>query len=216
MLGTVGLKSAIDGPIRYRMFAGIDIGNGIAESQKETSFKSNLFGVGYSGNGKVSIGCSYKGRIWSRWVESIDYWINWCNEIALRLKNEEINTSKIFEGALVPEIIKERPASVPYGIEWPIDMDLINDRSMLITHGPNEYSIYEMDIKLMDYNETGPIRFSIGNDTLVEEYELQISDEKYEFKTRKTTGLRLKRRQAEYKFSEFFNEFPPRIKFVDQ
>ena len=216
MLGTVGLMSAIDGPIRYRMFAGLDIGNAIAESQKETSFKSNLFGVGYSGNGKLSIGCSYKGRIWSRWVESIDYWVNWCNEIASRLKNEEINTSKIFEGALVPEIIKERPPSIPYGIEWPIDMDLINDRSMLITHGPNEYAIYEMDIKLIDYNETGPIRFTIGNDTLIEEYELQISDGKYEFITRKATGLRLKRRQVEYKFSEFFYEFPPRIKFVDQ
>lgn len=31
MLGTVGLKSAIDGPIRYRMFAGIDIGEGVTE-----------------------------------------------------------------------------------------------------------------------------------------------------------------------------------------
>ena len=81
MLGTIGLKSAIDGPIRFRMFAGIDIGSGIAESQKETSFKSNLFGAGYGGEGKISIGCSYKGRIWSKWVESIDYWMSWCNEI---------------------------------------------------------------------------------------------------------------------------------------
>ncbi|HBI73847.1 MAG TPA: restriction endonuclease subunit R [Lachnospiraceae bacterium] len=216
MLGTIGLKSAIDGPIRFRMFAGIDIGNGIAESQKETSYKSNLFGVGYSGKGKVSIGCSYKGRIWSKWVESIDYWINWCNEIASRLQNEEINTSKIFEGALVPEIINERPSSVPYGIEWPIDLDLINDSSILISRGPNDYSIYELDIKLTTNSENGPIRFSVGNNIVSEEYELYISNEECEFKTIKANGLMLKRRKREYKLAEFFDEFPPRIKFVDQ
>ncbi len=216
MLGTVGLKSAFDGPIRYRMFAGIDIANGITESQKESSFKSNLFGVGYDGSGKVSIGCSYKGRIWSRWVESIDFWMNWCDNIAARLQNQEIDTSRIFEGALVPEIIYERPSSVPYEIEWPIDMDLINDRSILITHGPNDYPVYAMDIKLSDYNETGPIRFSVGNNKIREEYELHISNRKYEFKTIKPTGLIIKRSKREYKVAEFFNEFPPRIKFVDQ
>ncbi|MFT9850589.1 hypothetical protein, partial [Aneurinibacillus sp. REN35] len=68
------------------------------------------------------------------------------NEIAARLQNEKINTSKIFEGALVPEIINDRPTSVPYGIEWPIDMDLINDSSFLIKHGPNTYSIYDLEI----------------------------------------------------------------------
>ncbi|MDL2238044.1 DEAD/DEAH box helicase family protein [Christensenellaceae bacterium OttesenSCG-928-K19] len=216
MLGTIGLKSAIDGPIRFRMFAGVDIGNGIAESQKETSFKSNLFGAGYSGTGKVSIGCSYKGRIWSRWVESIDYWMKWCNEIASRLKNEAINTSKIFEGALVPEIVNARPSSVPYGIEWPIDLDLLNDNSIIVSHGPNDYTIYELDIKLTDHNETGPLRFSVGNGAVSEKYELHISEGGYEFKTIKASGLILKRRKREYKLTEFFNEFPPRIKFVDQ
>lgn len=216
MLGTVGLKSAIDGPIRYRMFAGVDIGNGISESQKETSFKSNLFGAGYSGNGKISIGCSYKGRVWSKWVESIDYWMNWCNEIASRLQNDEINTSKIFEGALIPEIIDERPASVPYGIEWPIDLDLINDNSILVSHGPNDYSVYELDIKLTEHNETGPIRFSVGNNVISEEYMLYILNRQYEFKTIKTSGLVLKKHKRECKLVEFFNEFPPRIKFVDQ
>lgn len=216
MLGTVGLKSAIDGPIRYRMFAGIDIANGITESQKETSFKSNLFGVGYDGKGKVSIGCSYKGRIWSRWVESIEYWMNWCNDIATRLQDDEINTSKIFEGALVPEIINERPSSIPYGIEWPIDLDLINDNSILITHGPNDYPIYTMDIKLSDHNESGPIRFSVGNNEVSEEYELLISNRHYEFKTVKSTGLMIRRSKHDYKMAEFFNEFPPRVKFADQ
>jgi len=216
MLGTVGLKSALDGPIRYRMFAGIDIANGITESQKETSYKSNLFGVGYNGNGKVSIGCSYKGRIWSRWVESIDYWMAWCNEIASQLLNKEIDTHKIFEGALIPEIIAERPSSVPYGIEWPIDMELINDSRTYFIQGPNEYPIYMVDIKLCNHDETGPIRFSVGNESFVEEYELQITDKGAKFAVVKSKGLVLKKGKYEYNMVDFFDEFPPRIKFVDQ
>lgn len=132
------------------------------------------------------------------------------------MQNEEIDTSKIFEGALVPVIINERPSAVPYGIEWPIDMDLINDNSILISHGPNEYPIYTMDIKLSDNNETGPIRFSVGNDVVTEEYELHISDGKYEFRTAKPTGLIIRRSKREYRLTEFFNKFPPHIKFVDQ
>lgn len=216
MLGTVGLKSAIDGPIRYRMFAGVDIAEGINESQKETSVKSNLFGVGYSGNWKVSIGCSYKGRIWSRWVESIQYWTDWCNEIAERLKNDEIDTSKIFEGALIPEEIKVRPSSVPYGIEWPIDLELINDKNVYFIHGPIEYPIYNMDIKLIEHNESGPIKFQVGNEAISEEYELDISDKGPKFTVVKPLGLVIRKSKTEYNMVDFFNEYPPRVKFVDQ
>lgn len=216
MLGTVGLKSAIDGPIRYRMFAGIDIAHGITESQKETSFKSNLFGAGYNGHGKVSIGCSYKGRIWARWIESIDYWVEWCNDVAAKLQNETIDPAKILEGVLVPQVITERPMVVPYGIEWPLDMELINDRSFIITNGINEFSIYELDIKLLNYNESGPLTFSIKNDLITEEYILNITEGNYEFKAITSSNLIIKKGKNEWHMDEFFNDNPPRIKFVDQ
>ncbi len=216
MLGAIGLKSAIDGPIRFRMFAGIDIGNGIAESQKVTSYKSNLFGIGYSGEGKVSIGCSYKGRIWSKLVGSIDYWISWCDEMASRLQNETINTSRIFEGALIPEVIKSRPASVPYGIEWPIDLETINDESIFLSHHETRYPIYETDIKLTTHDETGPIHFSVSNSNFSEELELSISDNGYEFISLNSNNIYITKHKHKYSLSEFFNNFPPLIKFVDQ
>lgn len=216
MLGTVGLKSGIDGPIRYRMFAGVDIANGITESQKETSFKSNLFGAGYNGHGKVSIGCSYKGTIWSRWIESIDYWVEWCNNVAAKLTNETIDPSKILEGVLVPEVITERPMIVPYGIEWPIDMDLITDASFMITDGINESSICEVDIKILNYSESGPLNFIVKNDAIKEEYILDITHEKYEFRGLASRGLKIRKGKNEWRMNEFFNMNPPRIKFVDQ
>ena len=95
-------------------------------------------------------------------------------------------------------------------------MDIINDKSFYITNGTKDYPVYEMDIKLTQNNETGTIRFSVGNEEVFEEYELRISDGTFGFHTVTSCGLVIKKNKREYKMTEFFNEFPPRIKFVDQ
>lgn len=216
MLGTVGLKSALDGPIRYKMFAGIDVGNGITESQKETSIKSNLFGVGYQGNGRTSIGCSYKGRIWSRWVESIDFWMNWCDEVAEKLNNSSIDTSTIFSGALIPELVQHRPDSIPYLIEWPIELDLVNDDSVLIVRNNIEYNIYELELKLTNNSVEGPIEFTVGNELFAVDYQLDFIDGKAIVKLVSPFDLTIKKGRQSLPLCEFFNLEYPTIKFTDQ
>lgn len=122
MMASVGLRTAINGPIRYKMYAGIDIASGISDSAAGTSIKSNIFGTGYNGNGKVSIGCSYKGTIWSKWVETVDYWKNWCDNILDKLLDNSINTQDILNSALVPRVINKRPTRVPISIDWPDEL----------------------------------------------------------------------------------------------
>lgn len=216
MLGTVGLKSALDGPIRYKMFAGIDVGNGITESQKETSIKSNLFGVGYQGNGRTSIGCSYKGKIWSRWVESIDFWMDWCNEIAEKINNTSIDTSTIFNGALIPEVVRQRPDSIPYLIEWPIELDLVNDDSVMIIYNSVEYNIYELEMKLTNNSTNGPIEFSVGNEIFAVKYKMDFVDGTAVISPVSAPDLMIRKGRNTSKLSDFFNLEYPKIKFTDQ
>lgn len=73
MIGTLGLKQQPSGRISFRMFAGTDIKSGISEAVVSGSTKSNLFGYGYQDGGRISIGCSYKGKVWMRWVERINF-----------------------------------------------------------------------------------------------------------------------------------------------
>ena len=83
------------------MFAGIDIAEGIAESSKSNCYKSNVFGHGYDGNGRVSIGCSYKGTIWSKWQESINFWKDWCDKTIDKIidpKDTNIKLNKLIQG----------------------------------------------------------------------------------------------------------------------
>lgn len=216
MLGTVGLLTAIDGPIRFKMFAGIDVVTGISESLKQNSFKSNLFGVGYNGKGKVSIGCSHKGRIWSRWVENIPYWISWCDEIGADLLNESIETKNILSGALIPEVITERPASRPYGIEWPQDLDIVLEDRIEFNRTNKSYPYHAMDIDLLSPSDVGNISFKVGNEEIEEHFELRISDSDFLIVTTKAMGLTIQVGKSSYRLSEFFKAHPPRIKFVDQ
>ncbi|HWO78429.1 MAG TPA: DEAD/DEAH box helicase family protein [Bacillus sp. (in: firmicutes)] len=217
MLATVGLNSAIDGPIRYKMFAGIDISQGLSEAQKENSIKSNLFGVGYNGFGKVSIGCSYKGTIWSKWVETIDYWIDWCDQISEKILNPDIDVSNILKGALIPVIIKERPKMVPYKILWPIELELRSEETIGIELPLKDYPIYTVEIGLINNDEEGPITFYVGNRDFREEFELIIEKNKYHFRTIKSSNAKIYLGKNKSMFlADFFNEYPPTIKFVDQ
>lgn len=217
MFATVGLNSAIDGPIRYKMFAGVDISQGLSEAQKENSIKSNLFGVGYNGSGKVSIGCSYKGTIWSKWVESIDYWVEWCNDIGDKILNPDIDVSHILEGALVPVVIEERPRVVPYKISWPIELDLRNEDTIGIELPFGKIPIYTVDIGLSNHDENGILSFYVGNDFFREEFELHIEPGKYSFKKSKNANAIIYLgKNKRMTLVDFFNEYPPTFKFVDQ
>jgi hypothetical protein len=126
MFATVGLNSAIAGPVRYKMFAGVDVAIGLSEAAKSNVIKSNLFGVGYSNGTKISIGCSYKGTIWAKWVETVDYWKHWCDHNAEKVLDSDIDVSDVLRNALIPEAISERPAVVPYSIDFPIEIELNN------------------------------------------------------------------------------------------
>lgn len=217
MLSTVGLKTAIDGPIRYKMFAGIDVADGISESQKISSIKSNIFGVGYNGNGKISIGCSHKGTIWSKWVESLDYWINWCNDQSKKLLNETIESSEFLKGALVPIAIYERPKVIAYGIDWPVEFELINEEVDCFEYLSNSYSLIEMDIRIEKFNDEGPIVFKIFNNYDIDiNYSFTLIENSFQISTSSNDQLYLKIGKSTTNIITFFNENPPRIKFTDQ
>lgn len=214
MMASVGLKTAINGPIRYKMYAGVDIASGISDSAAGNSIKSNIFGTGYNGNGKVSIGCSYKGTIWSKWVETIDFWREWCDNILEKLLDDSINTQEILNSALVPKVIKKRPEFVPILIDWPDQLAIEDYNKYSIKCGVNEYNLDEIDLNLVNIEDiTRNITFAI-NDL---EFELKITNNGYEFINKSGKKVEIyKNNQLVGKLSKYFYENPPRIFFENQ
>lgn len=105
-LFNLGLKSHLDGPISFTMYAGNGIVKGLSEIEKGMH-SSNLFGTGYEDGEKITIGCSNKGRVWTKLVKSIPDYCDWCDKTGMKLLDETINTKNIFDFIQKPERISK-------------------------------------------------------------------------------------------------------------
>lgn len=215
VLASVGLNSAIDGPVRYKMFAGVDVAEGISESNKNNCYKSNIFGIGYEGDGRISIGCSYKGKIWSRWIENISFWKNWCDKIMDKILNDK-NDSRILENVLVPEVISEVPKDmVAYRIDFEESI-LISTNNISISSSFKSYNIQDCELRIGMCIENKQFFKLI---CLEEEFNfyLLIKDEQYGFyfsNTDKKEPEIIKSGKPPIRLSKYFYDNPPIIWYI--
>jgi superfamily II DNA or RNA helicase len=217
MLSTVGLKTAVSNHrIRYRMFAGVDVAEGITQSTTSTATKSNLFGVGFENGSSISIGCSYKGTIWAKWVETINYWKNWCDKQAVKILDSTIDTKTVLSGALVPEVILTRPPEVPYRIDFPFEIEAELRGSILLKTSLYDSRLFLVDIGLTTFDEKSPLSFFVGEDDFREEFILDINANDYTISHKSGSIIKIVLgRGREMTLTEFFRENPPTIWFVD-
>lgn len=217
MLSNVGLRTAMpNNRIRYRMFAGMDVAAGITNAIRWKSEKSNLFGIGYENGKKISIGCSYRGTIWSRWVETVDYWKEWCDEQACKILDESIDTHDVLRNTLTPEEIKERPNVVPYRIDFPIEISGDTKCAVIIKSAYISCEFISMDIGLTVFDEVSPLTFYIGNEKIKEIFTFNINNGVFSISHESGSLLNICiGRRREVSLENFLNENPPRIWFVD-
>lgn len=217
MLSTVGLKTAVsNNHIRYRMFAGVDVAEGITGATTSTAIKSNLFGVGFENGKSISIGCSYKGTIWAKWVETVNYWKNWCDMQADKILNTGIDTSAVLKGALVPEEITTRPKVVPYRIDFPPEIELDWKGSITIKTALFDSKSFLVDIGLSSFDEDSELSFFVSGDNFREEFAIKITTDGYfiSHKNGSITSIRFGRGK-EMLLKDFLQKNPPTIWFVD-
>ncbi|WP_449329296.1 DEAD/DEAH box helicase [Selenomonas noxia] len=217
MLSSVGLKTTISHRhIRYRMFAGADVAEGISRAVKGSSIKSNLFGTGYRNGDKISIGVSYKGTIWARWIESIDFWKNWCDTQAQKILDSSIDTKTILEGALVPEAIDALPEIAAYRIDFPSELEQDLEGTVCMGTDLRKSHLISISIHLIESNSLKEILFSVTSDIFNEIFSLSLSENNYSITHKEGDQLTLYRsRGREVSLVEFFNDNPPMIYFVD-
>lgn len=217
MLAAVGLKTAISSHyIRYRMFAGMDVGEGIASSTASGAIKSNLFGVGFENGDSVSIGCSYKGTIWAKWVATVDYWKDWCDRQASKVLDSSIDTTIVLKNALIPEEIEARPKIVPYRIDLPREIGLDTQGNIQLRAASRSTQLFLVDIQLTVFDETSPLSFYVGNEEFKEEFTLLIDEKGYTVIHKAGLHIQVSRpRKEDVSLVEYFCENPPVIWFVD-
>lgn len=215
MIGTLGLKQVPTGRVSFRMFAGTDVKNGISEAITSGSIKSNLFGYGFQNGHKISIGCSYKGKVWMRWVEKINFWIEWCRDISKKVLDPTIDTSDILENSLMMESINKFPKGVPYKIQFPEEIESSNpiSKTLFINNEERNYPFYQSELRHPKMIN-GNLRFQFWINNRKYEYEQFINNSGYGYTQRSGSRLFVKQGGGLTSLEEYFKDHSPQIDFI--
>jgi superfamily II DNA or RNA helicase len=212
-LFNLGLKSHIDGPISFTMYAGNGIVKGLSEIEKGMH-SSNLFGTGYEGGEKITIGCSNKGRVWTKLVKTIPDFCDWCDKTGDKLLDETIDTKNIFDFIQKPERISIFPeAKVPIIIKW--NEKFYFDPQAAI-HGDN--FLIDYNIELISHTSNS-IEFNIVTSSDISTYQLELDENKsgrgFQYSLIKGNPIAVTRRKETKDIIDLFFEYPPIVWFHD-
>lgn len=219
-LQNVGLLEQLGRLIRYTMRAGSDVEPALTEAQRRNTIKSNIFGAGFENGSRMTVGCSYRGRIWSRRTTNIQALTKWCTLVGGKLLDEAIDPDEVLRGTLVPVVVSERPKQMPIGIEWPEVMYRESETMFEFALSTGEVlPFYQTDIALVDPTEDGDLRFEIRSGEVGCEFVLSVFERSgvQDFRI-----LQISPEDAYIRFgsvqdllADFFYEHPPTIWFVD-
>ena len=213
-INNVGLKEQLGKQRNFTMYTGEDIEPALSPVQLLNKIKSNIFGVGFENGDKVSIGCSYKGRVWTRKNGNIEELINWCNYTGDKLLDETIDPNTILSGAIYPRTISNRPEFMPISVEWNDELYKKNEQSILIIHNDFTYPFDSFDLELHNPSETGDINIKLSNGRFRSIYRLEIVGDNFKFHNVENP-LFIQFGSKVHNLSDYFYSYSPIIRFFN-
>lgn len=215
-LTNLGLSHALGKNIRYTMFMGADITAGLSEAAKFNRRKSNLFGLGYENDEKVTLGCSAKGRIWSHKIAyDLSEWVDWCAHVGTKLLDESISIESILSNVIKARRITTRPPLIPVMVSWPEGfLDLAEDQ-IEIELGQVKLPFFECEATIASYTDSGPLEFDIVSGPFSATFEVVLTDVGAEFLQTRGVEAFATVRGKRNPLSEWFNQDPPFIHFAN-
>jgi hypothetical protein len=205
--------------IRYTMRAGSDVEPALSEAQKQKAIKANLFGQGFENGHRSSIGCSYKGRIWSYRTANLLTLTTWCRAVGERLLNEQLDPEEVLSGTLVPELVSERPKKMPVAVEWP--PLFYKEPEQFFSFQINGVTVYrhDADITLSNPADEGHLSFTVTSASAKAAFELRLAvangNPDYSVHSLDGAEATIRHRRGSMGLREFFEEHPPTFWFAD-
>lgn len=211
----MGVSHALGRNIRYTMFMGPNITDGLSAASLANRKMSNAFGLGYEGDERVTAGCSFKGRLWSHKVAwDLAEWVDWCAHIGAKLLDSTIVPADVFEHMIKAKCVSERPAQVPIMVAWPEDFQDQPEDRVDIEIGSTSTPLYECELQLTNFEETGPLSFSVNTEAASASFEYVFGDETASIRQVSGPTAFASIRGRRKTLDEWFNEDPPIIYFA--
>lgn len=223
-LQNVGLKLFLGKDIRYRMSVGSDIGEALPLTEKQRSQKAYIVGAGYEDGNPVNIGCSYKGRIWTKLQGNIKQLKDWCSNVGDKLINPNIDANEILKECLVPTMISEMPKVVPIGVDWDYEIYINAETKCEFKYGKSSsFNLGEVEFLIERYEVGSEIRLSLQSDiftipiryTVFERTESDPTYPDYKFEILTDEEVEVHFGTKKFSLVQFLETYTPTIWFAD-
>lgn len=220
MLQNIGVKKHGRRNLSFAMYTGGDVDEALGLTERHNSVKNNVSGTGWEQGARVSVGCSVKGRVWSRDQGSIPALLAWCRGVGAKLMDDTINVENIIANVLLPTEIDELPVDkIVLALEWPAELlGKAEERIMLAsTLLESAQPLYMFELTFLSLDTTS-LRFAlvIGDGNVLGEFELRL-DAQLGFKVVQVAGeplmITIGRRTG--RLDDFLCDYPPLARFVD-
>ncbi|MBU0298204.1 DEAD/DEAH box helicase family protein, partial [Acinetobacter baumannii] len=210
-LQNVGLNKNKKG-LRYSMHTGTEINDQIPDIEANRATKSNIFGKGYENGQLVSVGCSYKGKIWAMDSNSLDQWIAWCKGIGTKILDDTIDTNDVMKTAMQTEELEEFPNIRVLAVEWPIEILRKNEMKIRIKAVKWEESLINCDLIFSDEQnqDVKKLHLSLRTKYGLSKISMMIKD-RGNVVFHSEDNLEIKIGEQSYSIDEFFDENPPTL-----
>ena len=205
--------------LRYAMYTGSDVAQALSMSEKAGSVKSNLSGTGWENGDPVTIGCSYKGRVWARDPGSIPELVKWCEAVGIKIKDDSIDTAQIIANVLIPEEVDALPDKEILSIEWPLEIIRQSEDRVTFKKGGVEKSISLFDIQIVKKDLiTSQVEFRLICDPEDVWANLVLTiggDDGFKLTRSSGSPVNIRVGNLDVPVEEYFSNYPPMIRFVD-
>lgn len=223
-LQNVGLREYLGRNVRFRMMVGTDVESALSIAEKQKAEKAFVYGVGYENGLKTTLGCSYKGRIWSRQNGDLKDFKDWCKKIAKKVTNKDIDPNQLLRETLLPALVTSFPADCSaVWVDWNDEIYNFSETKISIEYRESSYPLYCCELSVGNVVSQRLYEFLLNiNDAFsislgMELYEDQDGNPNYKIEIlSKITGkVYVKFGRKTYGISEFFNEYVPVFWFAD-
>lgn len=213
----VGVRKIGRRNLRYAKYTGADVKQALTVAQTTGSVKSDLSGTGFEGGGPVSIGCSYKGRIWSREQDTIRNFVGWCEGVGVKLLDDSISTDDIIENVLIPDEVADLPEGTVLAIEWPVELLRQSEERIALSTPRSEEPLSLFELNYVDQDATRKmIRFRVASENQEGIYALTVGgDRGYEVAHESGAQFRIKAGRIHTGLADYFSDYPPLVRYCD-
>lgn len=206
--------------LSFAMYTGADVKQALSETEKKGSRKSNISGYGWENGKQITIGCSYKGRVWSKAGGTIPQFIQWAERVGAKVIDTTIDTKSVIANVLIPEYANDIPDCAILTIDWPYELLVNAEDQISVSAGGQTYDWLAIDLEWRSVDrDHRRIEFSILTgeppQTLAVLSLVVEGEAGFEIKECTDVGPMLKIGSGESPIVDFFNNYPPLIRFVD-